>query len=173
VTVLWKARDLGPAALVPAAWLATAAAHADLLGGDGLFVAHLVMAAFIAFFATTGWSAMDRGALRAWRLVLVVGLAATLAGIAGFVGAPGEDALLGTSIVGWMLLPAAGLFYTGREMAGTGAVYYAGGALSVLGAAVYVAAVGGDAGGTAELAGIALVGAGQTAGMLAGSLADL
>jgi hypothetical protein len=170
--MLWEARDLGPAVLVPAAWLATAAVHVDLLGETGIFVAHLVMAAFIAFFAVTGWSAMAEGALRAWRLVLVVGLGVTLAGIAGFLDAPGTDALLGTSLVGWMLLPAAGLAYTGREMPGSGAVYYAGGAVSVLGAGVYVAALGADIGTTAEVAGIVLVGAGQAAGMLAGTLAD-
>jgi hypothetical protein len=169
--VLWELRDLGPAALVPGAWLATAAVHADVLGTDGLFIAHGVMAAFIAFFAVTGWSAMAEGALRAWRLVLVVGLAVTLAGLAGFLDAPGADVLLGTSIVGWMLLPAAGLAYTGREMPESGGVYYAGGALSVVGAVVYVAALAAF-GGAAELAGIALVGLGQTAGMLAGTLAD-
>lgn len=169
--MLWELRDAAPAALVPAAWLATAAVHADALGSDGIFIAHIVMAAFIAFFAVTGWSAMAEGALRAWRLVLAVGLAVTLAGIAGFLDAPGADALLGTSLVGWMLLPAAGLVYTGREMPGSGAVYYAGGVLSVVGAAVYVAALTGF-GGTAELAGIALVGGGQTAGMLAGTLAE-
>ena len=169
--MLWELRDLGPAALVPAAWGATAAAHADVLGTDGIFIAHVVMAAFIAFFAVTGWSAMAEGALQAWRLVLVVGLAVTLAGIAGFLDAPGADALLGTSIVGWMVLPAAGLAYTGWEMPGSGVVYYGGGALSVAGAVVYVTALAAF-GGAAELAGIALVGLGQTAGMLAGTLAD-
>lgn len=168
--MLWELRDGAPAALVPAAWGATAAAHADLLGTDGIFIAHVVMAAFIAFFAVTGWSAMAEGALRAWRLVLVVGLAVTLAGVAGFLDAPGADALLGTSLVGWMLLPAAGLAYTGRAMPGTGTVYYAGGTLSTVGAVVYVVALAGF-GGTVELAGIALVGAGQTIGMLAGALA--
>lgn len=170
--MLWELRDLAPAGLVPAAWLATAAVHADVLGTDGMFIAHVVMAAFIAFFAVTGWSAMGRGALRAWRLVLVVGLVVTLAGVAGFLGVPGEDALLGTSLVGWMVLPAAGLVYTGRAMPGTGTVYYAGGGLSVVGAVLYVAALGGDLGGTVELLAIGVVGVGQAAGMLAGSVAD-
>ena len=169
--MLWELRDLGPAALVPGAWGVTAAAHAEVMGTDGILIAHVVMAAFIAFFAVTGWSAMAEGALRAWRLVLVVGLAVTVAGIAGFLSAPGEDLLLGTSIVGWMVLPAAGLAYTGREMPESAAVYYGGGALSVVGAVVYVAALAAF-GGAAELAGIALVGLGQTAGMLAGTLAD-
>lgn len=168
---LYELRDVAPAGLVPAAWVATAAVHADLLGQDGILIAHLVMAAFIAIFAVTGWSSMARGALRAWRLVLVVGLAVTLAGIAGFAGVPGEDLLLGTSLVGWMLLPAAGLVYTGRAMPGSGAVYYAGGGVAALGAAVYVAALTG-LDGRVELAGIALVATGQTAGMLAGALAD-
>jgi hypothetical protein len=170
--MLWELRDLAPAALVPSAWLATAAVHVDVLGTDGMFIAHVVMASFIAFFAVTGWAAMSRGALRGWRLVLVAGLVVTLAGVAGFLGAPGEDALLGTSIVGWMLLPAAGLLYTGREMPESETVYYAGGMLSVLGAALYVVSLAVEPGGPVDLAAIALVGAGQTAGMLAGSLAD-
>jgi hypothetical protein len=172
VSVLWEARDLAPAALVPGAWLATGAVHADVLGTDGIFIAHVVMAGFIAFFAVTGWSAMSTGALRAWRLVLAVGLGVTLAGVAGFLGAPGEEALLGTSLVGWMLLPAAGLVYTGQEMPGSGLVYYGGGGLSALGAVVYVAALGAGLGGGVELTALAVVGAGQTAGMLAGALAD-
>jgi hypothetical protein len=169
--MLWELRDLGPAALVPGAWLVTAAAHADFMGTDGLLIAHVVMAAFIAFFAVTGWSAMGQGALRAWRLVLVVGLAVTLAGIAGFLSAPGADVLLGTSLVGWMVLPAAGLAHTGRAVPGSSAFYYVGGFLSVVGAVLYLAGVA-VLGGTAELAGIAGVGLGQTAGMLAGTLAD-
>lgn len=168
--MLWELRDLAPAALVPAAWLATAAAHVDVLAADGIFIAHLVMAAFIAFFTVTGWSAMATGALRAWRLVLVVGLGLTLAGIAGFLGVPGDTGLLATSLVGWMLLPAAGLVYTGWLMPERGAVYYAGGMLAVLGAVLYVVALLDDGNGTVELVALALVAVGQTAGMLAASL---
>lgn len=163
-------RDLAPAVLVPAAWLATAAVHVDLMDTDGLFIAHLVMAGFIAVFAVTGWSAMATGALRVWRLVLLVGFGLTLAGIAGFLGAPWGPVLFGASLVGWMLLPAAGLVYTGRVVPGSGLVYVAGGALSVLGAAVYVAGLGVGAGDAVTVGGLGLVGLGQGAGMLAASV---
>jgi hypothetical protein len=82
--MLRRIRDAGPAMLVPLAWLFVAGTQLTVVGTDAIFVAHLVMAAFIAAFALTGWSEMDTGALRAWRIVLVVGLGVTLAGILGF-----------------------------------------------------------------------------------------
>jgi hypothetical protein len=156
-------RDAGPTVLVPAAWTVTAAAHEGVVGEDAIFVAHLVMAAFIAAFAATGWSEMADGALRAWRTVLVVGLGATLAGIGGFLA--DSDPLLGVSLVGWMLLPAAGLVWTGRLFDRARSVYYATGALSTLGAVAYVVAVTGAASVT-PLVGLGLVAAGQTVGIV-------
>lgn len=58
-----------------------------------------------------------------------------------------------------------------RSLCGNGLVYYGGGGLSGLGAVVYVAALGAGLGGGVELTALAVVGAGQTAGMLAGALA--
>ena len=167
--MLMDLRDLAPAGLVPAAWAATALAHADLLDADGMLVAHLVMAVFIAFFTVTGWNAMATGALRAWRTVLLVGFALTLAGIAGFLGPAFESALLATSLLGWMLLPAAGLAYTGGELREARLVYYAGAGLSVFGAALYVVALAVDAG-TLVYVALGCVGVGQTAGIVDASL---
>jgi hypothetical protein len=167
--MLWQLRDLAPAALVPAAWLAAGGAHAGFLGETGLFIAHVVMAVFIAFFAVTGWSQMADGALRAWRLVLVVGLAVTLAGVAGFLVAAFETPLLALSIVGWMLLPAAGLAYTGMELPEARLVYYGGTVLSVAGAALYAVTLT-DVNGVVTAVSIALVGIGQTAGIVEASL---
>ena len=163
--MLWRLRDAAPAALVPAAWLATAAAHADALPEEGMFVAHLVMAAFIAFFAVTGWSAMANGALRAWRLVLATGFCLTVVGIGGFLFPSVETPLLTTSLVGWMVLPAAGLAYTARELPEARLVYDGGAALSVLGAVLYLLTVPLDSGALAAGA-FVCVGAGQAAGIL-------
>lgn len=156
-------RDAGPTVLVPLAWLVVAGAHRGLVGDDAIFVAHIVMAVFIAVFAVTGWSDMASGALRGWRTVLVVGLGVTLAGIVGFLLS--SDALLGVSIVGWMILPAAGLVYTGYLFDTARTIYYGTGVLSVVGALVYLATLaGGDD--SLALVGLTLVGVGQTVGIV-------
>jgi hypothetical protein len=160
---LGTVRDAGPTVLVPLAWLVVAGAHRGVVGEDAVFVAHLVMAAFIAAFAVTGWSQMATGALRGWRAVLVVGLAVTIAGIGGFVLSSRE--LLAISIVGWMALPAVGLAYTGYLFESARAVYYTSAALSGLGAVAYVISMGGAASGV-SLLGLALVGIGQTVGIV-------
>jgi hypothetical protein len=163
--VLETIRDNGPTLLVPAAWLAAAAAIAGVLGETGMLIAHAVMATFITFFAVTGWSAMSTGAFRAWRLVMVLGLPVTLAGLAGFLVDGGETVLWSVSLVGWMVLPAGGLAYTARELpearrlyAGTAFLSLAGAVLSVVGLAI----------GENQLvfAGIGLVALGQTVGIV-------
>ena len=156
-------RDAGPTVLVPAAWLVAAGAHRGIVGEDAIFIAHLVMAGFISAFALTGWSRMADGALRAWRTVLVAGLGVTVAGIAGFLLS--SPTLLAVSIVGWMILPAAGLAYTGRVFDTARRVYYATAALSGAGAVIYVFSLR-DPGGSLALLGLAAVGLGQTAGIL-------
>jgi hypothetical protein len=108
---------------------------------------------------------MATGALRAWRLVLVVGLGLTLAGIAGFLDAPGETALLAVSLVGWMVLPALGLFYTGQQLPDARPLYWGGGVLSLLGAALFVTTLG-PVGESVALVAYLLVALGQTAGIL-------
>jgi hypothetical protein len=162
--MLGEIRDLGPVVLVPAAWIAAAASVRGLLGADGMLIAHCVMATFIAFFAVTGWTAMSEGAFRAWRLVLLVGLPVTLAGLAGFLVSSVDRLLFGVSLIGWMVLPAAGLAYTARELPAARTIYLGTAALSAAGAAV---ATGGFLSETESLllVGIAIVGIGQTIGI--------
>ena len=131
-------RRFGPVVLIPAAWIAAGAATVGILQREGMLIAHLVMVGFIIFFLGTGWDRMDRGALRAWRAVLLAGLGLTLAGVAGFVGPVSGAALLGVSLVGWMVLPAAGLAYTARELPEAAIVYAGGAAAALLGAVVFV-----------------------------------
>jgi len=109
---------------------------------------------------------MSTGALAGWRAVMVVGLGVTLAGIAGFVVE--STPLLTTSLVGWMLLPAAGLAYTGRLVDEAAGVYITSAAISGLGAMIYIfSLVGyGESIGFVGLGGLALVGLGQTVGIV-------
>lgn len=167
--MLWELRDAGPVVLVPAAWLAAGAAQLGYLGETGIYIAHLVMAGFITFFAVTGWEEMAEGALRAWRLVLVVGLGLTLAGVAGFLVAGGSDPLLATSLVGWMIVPSLGLVYTGLQLPDARLIYLAGAGCSLVGAAVFVATLAGVEDALAPIA-FVLVGLGQTAGIVDASL---
>jgi hypothetical protein len=162
--MLQSLRESGPGLLVPLAWFFVAGAELDLVGSRSIFIAHLVMAMFITFFLTTGWSAMDDGALAGWRAVMVVGLGITLAGIAGFLVSTGSELLLATSLVGWMILPALGLAYTGRRLADASTIYISSGALSGLGAVVYILSLAGVAG--TALLGLGLVGVGQTVGIV-------
>ncbi|PCR91442.1 hypothetical protein [Natrinema ejinorense] len=163
--MLEEVREFGPVVLIPAAWLAAGAAYAGYLSDDGILVAHFVMAGFIAVFAITGWNEMDRGALRAWRLVLVAGLGITVAGIGGFFLPSVAEPLLATSLVGWMVLPAAGLAYTARELPDAAFVYGGGAALSILGAVLFVGSLVDDRGLLATLA-FVMVAVGQTAGIV-------
>lgn len=167
MVVLQKVREAGPVVLIPAAWTAAAAAELGYMASEGMFIAHIIMAAFITFFIVTGWDDLGVGALRAWRIVLVIGLGLTLAGLTGFLVDGGGTPLFLVSLVGWMLLPAGGLVYTGFELPSTAAriIYIGGAALSVLGALLFVLSLMGE-NGTIAAVGFVLVGLGQTIGIL-------
>lgn len=164
--MLRRLRENGPVVLVPLAWTFATAAHLDLLALRTVLIAHLVMDAIIAAFTVLSWREMTDGVLLAWKRVLLVGLVVTLAGTAGLLADPPLDALLSATVVGWMLVPAAGLVYTGQRIDRHPRVYTVGGALSVVGAAVYTGGV------LAPLSALLLVGltlanVGQTAGIVA------
>lgn len=166
-----RVRDLGPVVLVPAAWLATLGAVLDLLDSDGMAIAHAVMLVFILFFLLTGYQSMASGALRVWRGVMVLGTPITAAGFAGFFVTTGETALFSVSLIGWMLLPAAGLAYTAGEIPEARVIYGGGAVLSVLGALGMLAFVAGTSDIFAVI-GITLVGIGHTVGIGEASLRD-
>lgn len=153
---------------MPAAWTVVGAAHLEVVTAHSIWVAHLVMAAFLGFFVLTGWQEMTDRVLQGWGVIMVVGLGITLAGIAGFLLPAYEQWLWAVSLVGWMLLPAVGLTYTGALLGGKATPYIAGAALSLLGAMAYfmsVLAGDGEAGLYLSVAGIALVGIGHTIGI--------
>ena len=157
-------RESGPGLLVPAAWLVVAAAHRGVVSSRSIFIAHLVMVAFITFFLVTGWDEMTDRALKGWRVVMAVGVGITLSGIAGFLIAPVATPLWAISLIGWMLIPAIGLFYTGAVLPEATTIYVAGGTLSIVGPIIYFLSVlvGVD---LMALAAIGVTAVGQTLGI--------
>ncbi|MFB6090795.1 MAG: hypothetical protein ABEJ97_07020 [Halobellus sp.] len=163
--MLRRAREYGPALLVPLAWGFVTAAHLGAVADSTLFVAHVVMTVLLAVFAVTGRAEMRAGTLRVWWRIVAVGFGVTLLGTVGFrlgdAGAP----LRAIALFGWMLLPAVGFVDTGRRGPDRPWLYYGAALGSVLGAVVY-------AGGlvttspTFTVTGLALVGIAQTAGIV-------
>jgi len=164
--MLRRLRENGPVVLVPLAWTFATAAHLDLLALRTVLIAHLVMDAIIATFTVLSWREMTDGILLVWRRVLVAGLGVTLVGTVALLAEPPVEPLLSATVVGWMLVPAAGLAYTGRNVDRHPRVYTAGAALSVAGVVAYVLGLGV---GVAALpvVGLTLTNVGQTAGIVA------
>lgn len=136
-------RAYGPVVLVPLAWTFITAAHLDYVGNHPVFVAHVVMVVVLAGFAALSWRDMTEGVLRTWRGVIVAGIPVTLLGLASFVVTTAVAPLRTAAVVGWMLLPAYGLYETGMAVDSpqTPIVYVAGAALSGAGTVIYLAAV--------------------------------
>ncbi|MEM4781586.1 MAG: hypothetical protein QXG03_08520 [Halalkalicoccus sp.] len=158
-----RLRETGPVVLVPLAWSFASAAHLGWISTHAVVMAHVVMSAILAAFALLSWSEMEDGVLRVWRTVLVVGLGLTLVGLVGL--RRGIDPLLSITVLGWMLVPGAGLAVTGRAGAAGAGIYLAGAAMSVLGALAYAVGLFGPSAGLLLAVGLALVGVGQTAGI--------
>ena len=164
--MLRRLRENGPVVLVPLAWTFATAAHLDLLALRTVLIAHLVMDAIIATFTVLSWREMADGILLVWRRVLVVGLGVTLVGTAGLLADPPVEPLLTATVVGWLLVPAAGLVATGRRIDRRPRAYSLGGALSAAGAVAYVGGVFGAVS-ALVLTGLTMANVGQTAGIVA------
>ncbi|MFC7019657.1 MULTISPECIES: hypothetical protein [Haloarcula] len=163
--MLHRARENGPVVLVPLAWTFATAAHLDVVTLRTVLIAHLVMDAILVAFTALSWGEMSEGVLRAWKLVLLAGLGATLVGTAGLLATPPVDPLLSLTVVAWMLIPAAGLAYTGQHVAAAPWVYSVGAILSVAGAVVYAGTLLLGLSGVGLLAGLTATNVGQTAGI--------
>jgi hypothetical protein len=162
--------DVGPAGLVPAAWLVTAGAHVSLVPERALLIALVVMDALLAAFVVASRGEMTGPVLPIWRRVLLVGLVVTVAGTAGLAADPNLTPLVAVGLYGWLILP--GLAYVGTGRAHPPGryrrLYLAAAALTLAGTAIYaVGHLGGVAPGTTLLAGLGVAGAGQTAGIVA------
>lgn len=165
-----RIRETAPGGLVPLAWAFTVAAHLSLVARRPVLIAHLVMDVLLVAFVALSWEDMREGVLRAWRTVILVGIPITLAGTVGLLTASAAAAspLVAVSVVGWTILPVPAFVSTARASTGTArTVNYAAGALSVVGAVVYLAALlaGQPTHATARIAGLAVVGVGQTVGI--------
>lgn len=165
--------DVGPAGLVPAAWLVTAGAHRSLVSERTLLIALGVMDVLLLAFIVASRGEMTGPVLPIWRRVLVGGFAVTVAGTAGLALDPSQALLTGIGLYGWMLLPGVAYVQTGLAHAPGRyrRVYLAAATLSLSGSLVYAVGHLGDiAPGTATVAGLAVVGAGQTAGIVAAAV---
>jgi hypothetical protein len=164
--MLRRARENGPVVLVPLAWTFATAAHLDVVTLRTVLIAHLVMDAIIVAFTVLSRGEMTEGVLRAWKLVLLAGLGATLVGTAGLLASPPVEPLLSLTVVAWMLIPAAGLAYTGQHVAAAPWVYSVGAILSVAGAVVYAGTLLVGLPAVGLLAGLTVTNVGQTAGIV-------
>jgi len=158
-------REAGPGLLIPLAWVVVGAAQRGVVSARSVFIAHLVMVAFMAFFLTTGWNEMTDRVLQGWRAIIVVGLAITALGAVGFLVPAVATPLWALSLGGWMLLPAIGLAYTGLLLPEATRIYIGSATITFVGAVGYGVAAVGDIE-LLALAGIAAVGIGQTIGIL-------
>jgi hypothetical protein len=165
--MLRRLRETGTVVLVPLAWSFATAAHVGAIGGRSVLVAHVVMDVLLAGFAVLSYSDMTEGVLRAWWWVIAVGFVVTAAGTATLVSSMPNRTVLGAVVLAWILVPGAALAYTGRHVERAARVYLAGAAACLLGAAVYAVSLGGPAGTTLQVAGLVVVGLGQTAGIVA------
>jgi hypothetical protein len=161
-----RLRENGPVLLVPLAWAFATVAHLDLVTLRTVLIAHLVMDAILVAFTVASWAEMIEGVLWAWRTVLLVGLGLTLAGTVGLLATPPIESLLSLTVIGWMVVPAAGLIYTGENVTAAPRVYTAGAVLSAAGALVYAVGVLGTVGKIGVVAGLVLAAVGQTAGIV-------
>jgi hypothetical protein len=148
-----------------------------------VLIAHLVMDCILASFAAASWSEMSEGVLYAWKLVLLVGLGFTLLGTAALLGRSedaesegaisagarsGSERALSLTVLAWLLVPAAGLAYTGLRVGENEGprIHLAGAALSALGGLVYASASPDSPAAPRRLLGLALANVGQTAGIV-------
>lgn len=162
--------DFGPTVLIPAAWTVTLAAHRAVVARRTLLIALCVMDVLLVAFYLAGRAEMTGPVLGIWRRVLLAGFVATLAGTVDLAVGADSDPVALLTLYAWMVLPGAAYVATARavETDPYRRVYLAGGTLSLVGAATYaLAAVVGPWG---VVAGLATVGVGQTAGIVAAAV---
>jgi uncharacterized membrane protein YkgB len=156
--------------LVPLAWTFTTLAHLEMLDTQAVLIGHLVMDVLLIAFAGLSWSEMRADpVLNAWLAVIVAGFASTLVGTY-MLATDGPTSLALFTIASWMLLPGVALVYTGQQMPGDQfpRVYTVGGVASLLGAVLFLASALTGLG--LVLPSFALVGVGQTAGIVVAAL---
>lgn len=154
-----RLRETAPAGLVPLAWGFAAAAHLEALAPRTVLIGQLVMTALLLAFAALSYRDMRvHPVLRAWLAVIVAGVPVTLAGVFGVWR--GDPTFAAGAVLGWMVLPALALAYTGRVLPREerARAYTVGAVLCGFGALAFLLG--------AVTLGIGLVGVGQTLGIL-------
>lgn len=162
--------DVGPTALVPAAWLVTVAAHRSLVTERTLLIALGVMDVLLLAFIIASGGEMADGVLAVWRRVLVAGFVVTAAGTVGL--ALDVPALTAFGLYGWIVLPGIAYVQTGRAHEGRYRRLYSGsGVVSLGGGGIYALGhLGGVNPELAVLLGLGIVGIGQTCGIVAAAV---
>jgi hypothetical protein len=164
--------DVGPAGLVPAAWLVTIAAHRSVVTERTLLIALGVMDVLLLAFIIASRGEMTGSVLPIWRRVLIAGFLVTLAGTVGLALDPNQSVLTGIGLYGWIALPGVAYLQTGQaHEGGYRRLYLSAGALSLAGGVVYAAGQLGNMSPDATiLAGLVVVGGGQTVGIVAAAI---
>lgn len=157
-------RKNGTVVLPALAWGFVTAAHLGLASPRSLLVSHVVMDVVFVLFLAASWAEMQSGIMRAWRNVILVGLLVTAAATVTLASPMPNPTVLAVTVSTWMVVPAVALLYTGRGVTEAAWVYLGGGALSLLGWVAYLAWL--LAGAPTLVVGLALVGVGQTAGIV-------
>ena len=155
-------RNNGPAILVPAAWTFVALSYQDITTVRTLTIAHGVMTVLLVLFAVFSYRDMKQAALRTWWYVVVIGVVVTLTGLIGLLYSPLNGTLPAIALGGWMILPAVGFIDTGRRPGAAKMTTIAPAVLTLCGAGVFYLI---DKSAIAQLAGLTLVGLGQTIGI--------
>ena len=167
-----RVTDVAPAGLVPAAWLVTIGAHVSAISGRTLFVALVVMDVLLVAFFLAGRREMTGPVLRVWLGVLVAGLAVNVVGTADMAIDPASNPALPVTLYGWMILPGLAYLHTGRLVSRSPyrQVYAGAGTLSLVGTVLYAVAHVGPLVASGVVWGLAVVGAGQSLGMVAAAV---
>lgn len=123
----------GPAFLVPSAWILTLFNVSGRASSTSVFIAHIVMIAFLTVFVYVGWDRMGEGMLKVWRTVILLGIPFTALGIVGFLTDLPETLTFVPDIVYWAFVPGLIAIYTGFEAKNININLLAGGSVSTLG----------------------------------------
>ncbi|ERG95085.1 hypothetical protein [Haloquadratum walsbyi] len=158
-------RANGPALFVPLAWVVVGAAHVGFVSLQALTIAHAVMAIMLAGFVVLSRDDMRAGALRTWWIIVAIGFVITTTGLVGLLSTPLNRGLLHIAIGGWMLLPAIGFIDTGRRSNAALLTTFGAAVISIAGMVVYFISGSGNEM-AVMIAGLVLVGVGQTIGIV-------
>lgn len=169
MTAARRLTDVGPVALVPAAWaVAIGAIYTPVVTERTLLIALIVMDVTLVAFYLVSREAMTGPVLGAWQRVLLWGLGANLVGTAAMLLAPDATLLVGLPLYAWMVLPGAGYVRTWAAVGAAlpRAVYLLAAVLSFAGALLYAVAPVSPLGArTTGLVALLAVGGGQTVGI--------